>query len=71
MVLNFILEFQKKKKRKKKEKRKMKNVLNANEVKLLPPFKIQTKIYDKPQSPRKDLFRSLEVVVVEIELNEL
>ena len=49
----------------------MKNVLNANEVKLLPPFKIQTKIYDKPQSPRKDLFRSLEVVVVEIELNEL
>ena len=49
----------------------MKNALNANEVKLLLPFKIQTKIYDKPQSPRKDLFRSLEVVIVEIEINEL
>ena len=69
--IEFYTWFSKKKEKKKKEKRKMKNVLNANEVKLLLPFKIQTKIYDKPQSRRKDLFRSLEVVVVEIELNEL
>lgn len=49
----------------------MKNALNANEVKLLFPYKIQTKFYDKPQSPHKHLFRYLEVVVDRIEINEL
>ena len=49
----------------------MKSALNANEVKFLFPYKIQTKFYDKPQSPHKDLFRYLEVVVVRTEINEL